>query len=84
MKERWVEEHGVALSERQLDMMLVEIVAKLRPRRRHVAGQVALRERQVERRSGLNRHVAVRDRALQGQHRREALNMNGIALDRLR
>ena len=77
MEERGIEEHRVALRERQLDVMLVEIVAKLRMGRRHVAGQIALRERQVEGRPGLERHVAMSHRALEGKHRREAVHVGG-------
>src|SRR5271165_1383910 len=84
MEKGGIEEHRVALRERELDMMRLEIVAKLRPPRRHVARQVALREWQVERRARLERHVAMGDRALQRQHGRETMHMGGIALDRLR
>jgi hypothetical protein len=83
-KQGRVEEHSVALGERQLNMMLVEIVAKLRAACRHISGQVALRERQVERRARLERHVAMCDGSLKRQRRGEAVDVGGKALDLLR
>ena len=47
-----IEESGVALGERQLHMVRLEVIAELGPPRGEIAGQIGLRERQVERRSG--------------------------------
>ena len=56
----------------------VEVVGELRPVAGEVARRVLLRVRQVHRRAGLDRHVAVGDRALQGQHRREPVHVRRV------
>ena len=48
------------------------------PVERDVAGGEPLRVRQQHRRSALQRHIAVRDRALQRQRRRHAVHMRGV------
>src|SRR5579872_37082 len=76
MEQSGIEEGGVALRERQLDVMLVEVVLELGAACRKVSRRIGLRERQVQGRSRLDRHVAMGDRALQRQHRRELMNMS--------
>ena len=75
MEQRRVEEDGVALCERQLDVLGLEELDELRKLPRDVAGEVLLRVRQVHRRAGLDRHVAVRDCTLQGEQRRELVDV---------
>ena len=65
----------IALFERQLDMVVVEIVLELLPFQREVARQIGLAVGQEERRAAFERHVALGDGALQGQHRREPVHM---------
>src|SRR6266498_1816638 len=73
-----VEERRVALRQRQLYVVLVEVRPELRPPPGQVAGLVLLRVRQIHRRARLHRHVGVGDRSLQGQHRREAMHVGGV------
>ena len=75
MEEGGVEERRVTLGERQLDVVGLEVLTELRPVKGQVPGQVLLRVRQVHRRPGLDRHVRVRDRALQGEHGRQPVHM---------
>ncbi len=78
MIQRRVEEHRVALAQRQLHVMLGEEVDELRPVERDVAAGEALRVRQQHGRAALHRHVAVGHRALQCQHRRGAVQVRRI------
>ena len=66
-------------SSAQLDVVLGEISLELGQAGGEVARQVGLRVRQVERRSAFERHVAMGDGALQRQHRRELVDVHGIA-----
>ena len=82
MKYSRVEEDGIAFGQWQLHAMFVEVVAELRAGGREVPGPVGLRVRQVQRRTGLDGHVAVRHRALKGQHRRQRVDVRRELLDR--
>ena len=75
VEQRRVEEGGVALGERQLHQVLVEVRDELRPAPGQVAGLVLVRVREVHGRAALDRHVGVRDRALQGEHGREPVHV---------
>ena len=75
MEQGRVEERCVALAQRKLDMVGLEVLAELRPPPSQVARQVLLGVRQVLRGPGLDGHFRVRDRALQGQHRRQAVHV---------
>ena len=83
MEERRVEEAGVALAQRELDVVLGEVGLEVVAPPGEVAGEVLVRVGQVERRPALQRHVAVRDRALEGQHRRQRVHVGRVAGDHL-
>ncbi len=75
MEQGGVEEDGVTLGERQLHVVGHEVLLELGQPVGEVAVRVLLRVRQVERRAGLDGHVAVRDGALQGEHRRQGVHV---------
>ena len=79
VEQRRVEERGVALRERQLDVALGEERPELRQPPGQVAGGVLVGVGQVHRRTALHRHVGVGDRTLQGQHRGEQVDVGGVA-----
>ncbi len=79
VEEGGVEERRVTLLQGQLDMVLGEVRDELRPAPGQIARSEFLRVRQVQRRAGLHGHVAVRHRALEGQHGRQAVDMRRIA-----
>ena len=72
MEQGRVEERGIALLQRQLGVVLLEVLGELGQVEGEVAGLVLVGVGQVEGRAGLDGHVAVRDRALQGQRRATA------------
>ncbi len=80
MEECGVEESRVALGQRQLHVMLVEIGREGGRCHGEVTGLVGLRIGQVERRPALQRHVAMRDGALQRERGRQAVHMRRVAL----
>jgi hypothetical protein len=79
---RRVEERGVPDLQRQLHVVGFEVRRELRPVGGQVARPVLLRVRQVQRRPALQRHVRVRDRALQGEHRGQPVHVRRVLLDR--
>ena len=79
VEQRRVEEDGVALPHRQLHAARREVLDEGFARRREIAWRVFVRVRQVERRSRLERHVAVRDRALEREIERRAATRRGGA-----
>jgi len=79
MKQRGVEEQCVALCERQLYAVRFEISAEVVAPPCKVARRVTLRTRQQLGRSAFDRHVAVRERALQGEKWRHPVHMSRIA-----
>ena len=76
--QRGVEEHRVALAQRHLYVVFGEELDELGAVERDVAAEELLRVGQQHRRAALDRHVAVGDRALQGEHRRHAMQMRRI------
>ena len=76
--QRRVEEHRVTLAQRHLHVVLGEEVDELGPVERDIPADEALRVGQEHGRAALDRHVAVRHRALQRQCRRHAVQMRGI------
>lgn len=59
-------------------MVRAEVLDELREPPGEIAGLELLRVRQIERRAGLDGHVAVGHRALEGQHRGEPVDVRGI------
>ena len=78
MKHGWVEEHGIALGERQLDMVLFEIVAKGRQMGCEIAGKIGLRVGQEFCGPGLQWHIAMGNRSLERQGGRNGMDMGRI------
>ena len=81
MEERGIEEDRIALGQRQLDVVLVEIVLELGLAPGEVARHEILRIGQIERGAAFNRHVAMGDGALQREYRRKLVGMGREALD---
>ena len=81
VEERGVEEDRVALGERQLHVVLREVVAELGEPPGEVAGDELVGVGQVHRRPALDGHVRVGDGALQGQHGRQQVHVGRVALD---
>jgi hypothetical protein len=75
VKQRRIEERRIALGEWQLDAMGVEPGGEFGLAIGEIAGRERLRERQVVRRSAFQRHIAMRDGALQPQERRELVRV---------
>jgi hypothetical protein len=73
-----VEEHGVALAQGHLHHAGGEEVDELLAVERDVTARELLRVGQQHRRPALQRHVAVRDGALQGQGGRHAVHVRGV------
>src|SRR4051795_10594504 len=81
MKSRGIEKGSIALGKRELHLMAVEILAKLRPAGCEVPGCVGLRVREIEGRSAFDRHIAMGDCALERQHGRQPVYMGRITFD---
>ena len=75
VKDGRVEERRVALAQRQLDVVLLEVRRERRVVEGEIARGVLLGVRQVERRAGLDRHVDVRDCALEREDRRKRVHL---------
>ena len=78
MEQRGIEEHRVALGQRQLHHVLGEVVDELLLVERDVPANELLRVGQQHRGPALHRHVAVRDGALQRERCRHAVQMRGV------
>ncbi len=76
--QRGIEEHRIALAQRHLDVVFGEELDELGSVEGDVAAEEPLRVGQQHRRPALDRHIAVGDRALQGEHRRRAVHVRGV------
>ena len=83
VEQRRIEKQRVPLFQRQLHVVGLEIGPEILEQGREVARQEGLRIRQQFCRAALNRHVAMRDCALESQRRREPVGVGGIALELL-
>ncbi len=79
MEQRRVEEDGVALFQRKLHVVFLEVGGEFGPVEGEVAGVILLRMRQVQGGAGFDRHVTVGDGALQSQRRGEQVRMGRVA-----
>ena len=81
VEERGVEEDGVALGQRELHVVLCEVLAELGQAPGEVPGEVLVGVGQVHRRPALHGHVGVGDRTLQRQHGRQLVHVGRVLLD---
>ena len=75
MKQRGIEKDGIALFQRNLHMVRLKIIRMILPMKRKIPRRVKLREGKELCRTAFQRHVAMRNRALQRQRRRDFMGM---------